>query len=120
MRNEFGNYANSNGRKLFPNTVLFGNVTVAMAEDAVSYILNVIMSKGPLSESYRIAQKVFNAIQLILTNKQPPKINKDELKTATDVLAEILKQNTTYKTEQNRIELSAFRCKMLIEVFYQN
>lgn len=120
MRNEFGNCANNNGRKLLPNMILFGNVTVAMAEDAVNYILTVIMSKGPLSEPYRIAQKVFNAIRLILINKQPPKISKEELKTAADILGEILKQNTTSKAEQNRIELSAFRCKMLIEVFYQN
>lgn len=57
---------NTNINHYLPNTVLFTKndekVTVAMAQNAVDYVLGVLARKNPLIEAYKKAKTVFSAI----------------------------------------------------------
>ena len=91
--NFMGYKINTGIKHFLPNTVLFTKndekITVAMAQDAVDYILGVLARKNPLIDTYKKAKTVFSAIKLILENKQPSKVAKDDVKVAIDVLEEI-------------------------------
>lgn len=70
----FMDYKVNTGIKHFRHgTVLFTKneekITVAMAQDAVDYILGVLARKDPLIDAYKKAKTVFSAIKLILENK---------------------------------------------------
>ena len=80
----FMGYKVNTGIKHFlPNTVLFTKndekITVAMAQDSVDYILGVLARKNPLIDTYKRAKTVFSAIKLILENKQPSKVTKEDV-----------------------------------------
>ena len=103
---------NTNIKHYLPNTVLFirndEKITVAMAQDAVDYILGVLARKNPLIDAYKKAKTVFSAIKLMLENKQPSRVTKADVKIAIDVLEEI--QNNIYR------KACDFRSQHIIEV----
>ena len=101
------------------NTVLFTkndeNITVAMAQDAIDYILGVLARKNLLVDTYKKAKTVFYAIKLILENKQPSRVTKEDVKVTTDVLEEI--QNLSAKSEGEK-EYNAkcgLLCKLVVD-----
>ena len=51
---------NKNIKYFLPNTILFSNenerITVSMVKDAVDYILDIIATQSPLTESYKTAK----------------------------------------------------------------
>ena len=110
---------NAGIKHFLPNTVLFTKndekITVAMAQDAVDYILGVLARKNPLIDTYKRAKTVFFAIKLILENKQPSKVTKEDVKIAIDVLEEI--QNMTAKSEAEKEYNArcALLCKFLVD-----
>lgn len=112
---------NTNIKHFLPNTVLFTKndekITIAMAQDAVDYILGVLARKNPLIDAYKKAKTVFSAIKLILENKQPPKMKKDDVKVAVDVLEEILNMTAKSDAEKEHNARCALLCKLLIDGF---
>lgn len=102
-----------------PNTVLFSKedlkITVSMAKDAVDYILSMIALKNPVIEKYKKAKVVFSGMKMILENKQPPKISKEDAKTAVDVLEEITNMTARTDAEKEQNARCAFICKLLID-----
>lgn len=123
MRDRFfmGYKVNTEIKHFLPNTVLFTkndeNITVAMAQDAVNYILGVLAYKNPLIDRYRKAKAVFSAIKLILENKQPAKVTKEDAKVAIDVLEEILNMTAKSEAEKEYNARCALLCKSLIDGF---
>ena len=116
----FMGYKFHTGIKHFlPNTVLFTKndekITVAMAQDAVDYILGVLARKNPLIDTYKKAKTVFSAIKLILENKQPSKIAKDDVKVAIDVLEEIQNLSAKSEAEKEHNARYALLCKLLVD-----
>ena len=116
-----GYKVNTNIKHFLPNTVLFTkkdeNITVAMAQDAIDYILGVIALKNPLADSYKKAKAVFSAIKLILENKQPTRVAKENAKVAVDVLQEILNTSAKSHVEKEYNARCALLCKLLIDGF---
>lgn len=112
---------NTNIKHFFPNTVLFTKndvkITVAMAQDAVDYILGVLAHKDPLIDAYKKAKTVFSAINLILKNKQPPRVTKEDVKITIDVLKEIQNLSAKSEAEKEHNERYALLCKWLIDRF---
>ena len=118
----FMGYKVNTGIKHFlPNTVLFTKnnekITVAMAQEAVDYILGVLAHKNPLIDTYKKAKAVFSAIKLILENKQPAKVTKEDAKVAIDVLEEILIKTAKSEIEREYNARCALLCKLLIDGF---
>lgn len=116
-----GYKVNTNIKHYLPNTVLFTKnnvkITVAMAQDAVDYILGILAHKDPLIDAYKKAKTVFSAINLILKNKQPPRVTKEDVKIAIDVLKEIQNLSAKSETEKEHNERYALLCKWLIDRF---
>lgn len=117
-----GYKVNTNINYYLPNTVLFTKndekVTVAMAKDAVDYVLGVLARKNPLIETYKRAKTVFSAIKLILENKHPSRITKDDLKVTIDVLEEIKNISAKSEAEKEYNARCTFVCKLLIDRFW--
>ena len=118
----FMGYKVNTGIKHFlPNTVLFTKndekITVAMAQDAIDYILGVLAHKNPLIDRYKKAKAVFSAIKLILENKQPAKVTKEDAKIAIDVLEEILNMTAKSEAEKEHNARCASLCKLLVNGF---
>lgn len=117
-----GYKVNTNINYYLPNTVLFTKndekVTVAMAKNMVDYMLDVLALNNPLLENYNRAKTVFSAIKLLLENKRPPIVTKDDLNITIDVVKEI--QDTYAKTnaEKEYNARCAFVCKLLIDRFW--
>lgn len=114
-----GYKVNTNIKYYRPNTVLFTkdnmNITVAMAQDAVDYILEVLACKNPLIDSYKKAKNAFSAIKLILKNKRPSRITKDDVKSAIDVLEEIQDLSAKSDAEKEYNARCALMCKWLAD-----
>jgi len=110
--------------KLFDSTPLLENgtetVTVAMAKDALDYMLGIIAKKSSISETYKTAKKVLQAMQMILKNQHSSRISKEDCKIAIDVLSEIQKEFATSEDQKDYIEEMALRCKLLIDGFGTN
>ena len=118
----FMGYKVNTGIKYFlPNTVLFTKndekITVAMAKDAIDYILGVLARKNQLLDTYKKAKTVFSAIKLMLENKQPSKVTKGDVKVALDVLEEILNETAKSEAEKEYNAKCALLCKLLIDGF---
>lgn len=118
----FMGYKVNTGIKHFlPNTVLFTKnnqkITVAMAQDAVDYILEVLARKNPLIDTYKKAKTVFSAIKLMLENKQPSRVTKEDAKAAIDVLEEILNMTAKSEAEKEYNARCALLCKLLVDGF---
>lgn len=118
----FMGYKVNTGIKHFmPNTVLFTKkdeeITVSMAKDAVDYILGVLARKNPLIDTYKKAKTVFLAIKLILENKQPSRVTKEDVKVAIDVLEEILNMTAKSEAEKEYNARCALLCKLLADGF---
>lgn len=116
----FMGYKVNTGIKHFlPNTVLFTKndekITVAMAQDAVDYILGVLAHKNPLIDTYKKAKTVFSAIKLILENKQPLRVTKEDLKVAIDVLEEIQNLYAKLDEEKEYNARCALLCKLMVD-----
>lgn len=116
----FMGYKVNTGIKHFlPNTALFTKndekITVAMAQDAVDYILGVLARKNPLIDTYKKAKTVFSAIKLMLENKQPSRVTKDDVKVAIDVLEEILNMTIKSEAEKEYNARCALLCKLLVD-----
>lgn len=113
----FMGYKVNTGIKHFlPNTVLFTKkITVAMAQDAVDYILGVLARKNPLIDTYKKAKTVFSAIKLILENKQPSRVTKEDVKAAIDVLEEIQNLYAKSEAEKEYDARCALLCKLLVD-----
>lgn len=116
----FMGYKVNTGIKHFlPNTVLFTKndekITVAMAQDAVDYILGVLARKNPFIDTYKKAKTVFSAIKLMLENKQPSRVTKDDVKVAIDVLEEILNMTVKSDAEREHNTRCALLCKLLVD-----
>lgn len=116
----FMGYKVNTGIKHFlPNTVLFTKndekITVAMAQDAVDYILGVLARKNPLIDTYKKAKTVFSAIKLILENKQPSRVTKEDVKAAIDVLEEIQNLYAKSEAEKEYNARCALLCKLLVD-----
>lgn len=116
----FMGYKVNTGIKHFlPNTVLFTKndekITVAMAQDSVDYILGVLARKNPLIDTYKRAKTVFSAIKLILENKQPSKVTKEDVKAAIDVLEEIQNLYAKSEAEKEYNARCALLCKLLVD-----
>lgn len=110
---------NTNIKHCYPNTVLFTKndvkITVAMAQDAVDYILGLLAQKDPLIDAYKKAKTVFSAIKLILENKRPPRVIKEDVKSAIDVLEEILNLSAKSDVEKEYNARCALLCKWLVD-----
>lgn len=117
-----GYKVNTNINYYLPNTVLFTKndekVTVAMAKDAVDYVLGVLARKNPLIETYKRAKTVFSAIKLILENKHPSRVTNDDLKVTIDVLEEIKNISAKSEAEKEYNARCTFVCKLLIDRFW--
>lgn len=116
----FMGYKVNTGIKHFlPNTVLFTKkdeeITVAMAKDAVDYILGVLARKNPLIDTYKKAKTVFSAIKLMLENKQPSRVTKEDVKVAIDVLEEIQNLYAKSDAEKEYNARCALLCKLLVD-----
>lgn len=116
----FMGYKINTGIKHFlPSTVLFTKndeeITVAMAQDAVDYILGVLARKNLLIDTYKKAKTVFSAIKLILENKQPSRVTKEDVKAAIDVLEEILNMTAKSEAEKEYNARCALMCKVLVD-----
>lgn len=116
----FMGYKVNTGIKHFlPNTVLFAKndekITVAMAQEAVDYILEVLARKNPLIDTYKKAKTVFSAIKLILENKQPSRVTNEDAKVAIDVLEEILNMTAKSEAEKEYNARYALLCKLLVD-----
>lgn len=120
-KNFVGYKVNTNIKHYFPNTVLFTKndvkITVAMAQDAIDYILGVLARKNPLVDAYKRAKTVFSAIKVILENKQPPRVTKEDTKIAIDVLEEIMNLSAKSDEEKEYNARCALLCKWLIDGF---
>lgn len=116
-----GYKVNTNIKHYLPNTVLFTKnnvkITVAMAQDAVDYILGVLARKDSLIDAYKKAKTVFSAIKLILENKRPPRVIKEDVKSAIDVLEEILNLSAKSDAEKEYNTKCALLCKWLVDGF---
>lgn len=112
-----GYIVNTNINHYQPDTVLFTKndekITVAMAQNMVDYMLDVLAINNPLLENYNRAKTVFSAIKLLLENKRPPIVTKDDLNITIDVIKEI--QDTYAKTNAEK-EYNA-RCALLCKLF---
>lgn len=115
-------YKVNTGIKCFlPNTVMFTKnnekikITVAMAQDAVDYILGVLARKNPLIDTYKKAKTVFSAIKLILENKQPSRVTEEDVKVAIDVLEEIQNLSANSEAEKEYNARCALLCKLLVD-----
>lgn len=101
------------------NTVLFTkndeNITVAMAQDAIDYILGVLARKNLLVDTYKKAKTVFYAIKLILENKQPSRVTKEDVKVTIDVLEEIQNLSAKSEAEKEYNAKCALLCKLLVD-----
>ena len=123
MRDKYflGYKVNTGIKYYLPNTVLFTRndekITVAMAQNAVDYILGVLAHKNPLIDAYKKAKTVFTAIKLKLENKQPSKVTKDEVKAAIDVLEEIQNLYAKSDAEREYNARCALLCKLLVDGF---
>ena len=110
-----------NTKHFLPNSILFsnekGHITVAMAKDALDYILSIITTRNPLAESYNTAITVFNALKMILDNKKPARPSNADMKTAVDVLKEIADLSAKSEEEKEGNAKAAFVCKLLIDGF---
>lgn len=116
----FMGYKVNTGIKHFlPNTVLFTRndekITVVMAQDAVDYILGVLARENPLIDTYKKANTVFSAIKLILENKQPSRVIKEDVKVAIDVLEEIQNLSAKSEAEKEYNARCALLCKLLVD-----
>ena len=116
----FMGYKVITGIKYFlPNTVLFTKkdeeITVAMAKDAVDYILGVLARKNPLIDTYKKAKTVFSAIKLMLENKQPSRVSYEDVKVAIDVLEEIQNLYAKSDAEKEYNARCALLCKLLVD-----
>ena len=123
MRDRFlmGYKVNTGIKHFLPNTVLFTknneNITVAMAQDAIDYILGVLAHKNPWIDRYKKAKAVFSAIKLILENKQPARVTKEDAKVTIDVLEEILNMAAKSEAEKEHNARCALLCKLLVDGF---
>lgn len=110
---------NAEIKHFLPNTVLFTKndekITVAMAQDAVDYILGVLARKNPLIDTYKKAKTVFSAIKLMLENKQPSRVTKEDVKAAIDVLEEIQNLYAKSEAEKEYNARCALLCKLLVD-----
>lgn len=110
---------NAEIKHFLPNTVLFTKkdekITVAMAQDAVDYILGVLARKNPLIDTYKKAKTVFSAIKLMLENKQPSRVTKEDVKVAIDVLEEIQNLYAKSEAEKEYNARCALLCKLLVD-----
>lgn len=118
----FMGYKVNTGIKHFlPNAVLFTKnnqkITVSMAQDAVDYILEVLARKNPLIDTYKKAKTVFSAIKLMLENKQPSRVTKEDAKAAIDVLEEIQNLYAKSEAEKEYNVRCALLCKLLVDGF---
>ncbi|MCQ5202117.1 hypothetical protein [Mordavella massiliensis] len=116
----FMGYKVNTGIKHFlPNTVLFTKndekITASMAQDAVDYILGVLAQKNPLIDTYKKAKTVFSAIKLILENKQPSRVTKEDVKAAIDVIEEIQNLSAKSEAEKEYNARYALLCKLLVD-----
>lgn len=116
-----GYKVNRNIKIFLPGTVLFSKgeeqITVAMANDFLNYILGILARKNPLIESYKKAKKVFSALKMIFDNKRPPRPSKEDVKTAIDVLEEIKNMSANSDAEKMYNARCALICKLMINNF---
>ena len=116
-----GYKVNRNIKIFMPGTVLFSKgeeqITVAMANDFLNYILGILAHKNPLLESYKKAKKVFSALKMVLENKRPPRPSKEDMKTAIDVLEEIKNMSANSDEEKEYNARCALFCKLMINSF---
>lgn len=114
-----GYKVNTGINHFLPNTVLFTKndekITVAMAQDAVDYILGVLAHKNPLIDTYKKAKTVFSAIKLMLENKQPSRVTKEDARVAIDVLEEIQSLYAKSEAEKDYNARCALLCKLLVD-----
>lgn len=124
MTTQFMGYTIHRAVVFYPHTILFTKenetVTVSMLQEALSHIVDVIVKKSPVLARYEIALKVLRAVQIRLTNGQPRKPSKNDLKVACDVLSEIQKEYAMTEEQRDRIDTAAFWCKLFIEGFMRN
>ena len=119
-----GYKVNKNIKIFLPGTVLFSKgeeqITVAMANDFLNYILGILAHKNPLLESYKKAKKVFSALKMVFDNKRPPRPSKEDIKTAIDVLEEIKNMSANSDEEKEYNARCALFCKLMINSFGGN
>lgn len=104
-----------------PSTVLFSNetnnITVAMANDVLDYVLGAIARKNPLLDAYNKTRKVLVSIKKRLANQQPLRCTRQEWRTAVEVLEEVLNENAKSEAEKENNARGALICKLLISGF---
>lgn len=124
MTDQFMGYTVHRATVFHPNTILFSRdnetITVSMIQEALSHIADEIAKKNPIFKQYGVALKVFRAIQVRLTNRPSRKPNKEDLKTACEVLEEIEKEHATNQMQRDNIETAASWCKLFIECFIRD
>ena len=124
MTTQFMGYTIHRAVVFYPHTILFTKenetVTVSMLQEALSHIVDVIVKNSPVLARYEVALKVLRAVQIRLTNGQPRRPSKNDLKVACDVLSEIQKEYAMTEEQRDRIDTAAFWCKLFIEGFMRN
>ncbi len=105
--------------KFSPNTILYrdNNVdfTVSMALDMVDYILSVLATKNEQIETYKRAKIFFTATKLMLNNKTPQRLCKEDYKFAVDVVEEIKNMHAHSEQEKIRNANYALLIKFIID-----
>lgn len=112
---------NRNIKHFTPSTVICSNgtdnITVAMANEVLDYILGIIARKNPLTESYLKAKKVLSALKMIFDNKQPSRFGNEYIKAAVDVLEEIGDQTAKSPEKKEYNAKCAMLCRLIIDGF---
>lgn len=122
MENTWMGYTIHKRPKIYQSsTILFSNeyenVTVQMIQELLQFMMSKVRQKNMLSEERRKILKVLNAFKLILENKTPQRLQKEEMKMAVDVIEEIKNENASCEFDIVRNKWMAILCKMMIEVF---
>lgn len=106
----------------YPKYVLFNDgvkdITVDMAIEALNYMIKIILSKKPLTNSYKKAITVLQSMKTILNNNTPPHNSKDDLKITIDVIEEVKNSYAKSEEEKRYNAEMAFKCKLIIEMHY--
>ena len=107
----------------YPKHVLFNDgvkdITVDMAIEALDYMISQISLKNPIFNDYKKAIMVLKSLKMILNNNIPPKLSKEDLKTAVDVIEEVKNSFASSEKEKQYNAEMAIRCKMVIEINYR-
>ena len=120
MNKIFQGYKVYNYKYYLPHNVLLSRdnekITVAIAKNAIEYMIGKLVSKNLLIKKYDNAKKVLKAMKQKYSNQTPGRVSKEEFKDAIDVITEIKNENLSDEQKDFNDRLCTY-CKILIDCF---